>query len=475
LSKKKGRTLRIITILTVLVLILEALMWPATSSAGVFGAAGFSPDEERALGKKFLLMVESRLPLITDPDVVSYVEKLGRKILAQAGPQFFDYKFYVIRDEALNAFAAPSGLVFVHSGMLEAMDNESELAGILAHEVAHVVARHIARRIERTQKLSLITMVGVLAGVFLGGGGKAAEAVASGALAATSTLSLKYSREDEEEADRMAFKWVQGAGYDVRGMISTFKKIRRYSFLGSPTIPSYMTTHPALEERIGYLEDLILARPTPVVKGDTAELRRCQVRLSLAMKSPALLREKWEAELKKNPEDSYRYYGIALTYQAERQYGQANSYLDRAASLGISRSVLQGERGINAFAEGRLSEALVLLKQSVEDDPAVARFRLYLARTYKELGQVEEAMRSLERIEQDFPDYAEPYYHLGLIYGGRKEAGLAQYNLGMYYKLTGEHQSAVTHLKQALQDKTLSPGKRKDIQGILEDMKENLT
>ncbi|MDP2799467.1 MAG: hypothetical protein Q8O60_06250, partial [Deltaproteobacteria bacterium] len=96
--------MRIITILTVLVLILEALMWPATSSAGVFGAAGFSPDEERALGKKFLLMVESRLPLITDPDVVSYVEKLGRKIVAQAGPQFFDYKFYVIREEALNAF-----------------------------------------------------------------------------------------------------------------------------------------------------------------------------------------------------------------------------------------------------------------------------------------------------------------------------------------------------------------------------------
>jgi predicted Zn-dependent protease len=446
-------------------------MWPATSSAGVFGAAGFSPDEERALGKKFLLMVESRLPLITDPDVVSYVEKLGRKILAQAGPQFFDYKFYVIRDEALNAFAAPSGLVFVHSGMLEAMDNESELAGILAHEVAHVVARHIARRIERTQKLSLITMVGVLAGVFLGGG-KAAEAVASGALAATSTLSLKYSREDEEEADRMAFKWVQGAGYDVRGMISTFKKIRRYSFLGSPTIPSYMTTHPALEERIGYLEDLILARPTPVVKGDPAELRRCQVRLSLAMESPARLREKWEAELKKNPGDPYLYYGIALTYQAEKQYGQANSYLDQAASLGVSGFVLQGERGINAFAEGKLSEALVLLKQSVKDDSAVARFRLYLARTYKELGQVEEAVRSLERIEQDFPDYAEPYYHLGLIYGGRKEAGLAQYNLGMYYKLTGEHQSAVTHLKQALQDKALSPGKRKDIQGILEDMKD---
>ncbi|MEW6327097.1 MAG: M48 family metalloprotease [Thermodesulfobacteriota bacterium] len=468
--------MRIITIVTVVVLILESLMYgPPKADAGVFDAASFSPDEERALGKKFLLMVESRLPLISDPDVVSYVERVGRKILAQAGPQFFDYKFYVIRDEALNAFAAPSGLVFVHSGMLEAMDNESELAGILAHEVAHVVARHIARRIERMQKLSLITMAGVLAGVFLGGGGKAAEAVASGALATTSTLSLKYSREDEEEADRMAFKWVQGAGYDVRGMISTFKKIRRYRFLGSPTIPSYMTTHPALEERIGYLEDLILARPTPVVKEETAELRCCQVYLSLAMKSPAQLREKWEAELRKNPEDPYLYYGIALTYHAERQYGQANSYLDRAASLGVSRSLLQGERGINAFGEGRLSEALILLKQAVEDDPDVARFRLYLARTYKELGQVEEAVRSLERIKQDFPDYAEPYYHLGLIYGGRKETGLAQYNLGMYYKLTGEHRSAVTHLKQALQDKALSPGKRKEIQEILDDMKENLT
>ncbi len=464
--------MRAITILTLLTFVLGTVMCPCKSSAGVFHSASLSPDEERALGKKLLLMVQSQLPTISDPDVVSYVEKVGRKILAEAGPQLFDYKFYVIRDEALNAFAAPSGLVFIHSGMIEVMDDESELAGIVAHEIAHVVSRHIARRVERMQKLSLITLAGVLAGIFLGGSGKAAEAIVSGTMATTSTLSLRYSREDEEEADRMAFKWIKGAGYDVRGLIRTFKKIRRYRFLGSPTIPSYMTTHPALEERIGYLEDLILSNAIPAMKKDPAELRRCQIRLALAMKSPAGIREKWETDVQKNPEDPYLHYAIALSYQAEKRYAEANSYLDKAESLGAPKSALQGERGINALGEGKLSNALVLLKQAVEDDPNVARFQLYLAKTYMELGQIEEAVRRLEKIEQGFPDYAEPYYHLGLIYGERTQTGLAQYNLGMYYKLIGERQGAINHFKEALQNKDLSPGKRKEIEEILADMKD---
>lgn len=469
----KGRPFRVISILTLWVFILgSVVVWPCQSGASVFQASSLSPDEEKALGKKFLLMAQSQLAMVSDPDVVSYVERVGRRILAEAGPQLFDYKFYVIRDEALNAFAAPSGLLFIHSGMIEVMDDESELAGIMAHEIAHVVGRHIARRMERMQKLNLITLAGVLAGVFLGGSGKAAEAIASGALATTSTLSLQYSREDEEEADRVAFKWLQGAGYDVRGMLSTFRKIRRYRFLGSPTMPSYMSTHPALEERIGYLEDLILAHRIPAAGKDTADLRRCQVHLALAMKSPAQLRATWEAELAKNPKDPYLCYAIALTYQAEKQYGESDRYLDRAAALGAPGSLLQGERGINALGEGRLSEALALLKQAIEHDPQVARFQLYLARAYKERGQVEEAARRLESIKQGFPDYAEAYYHLGLIYGERKEAGLAEYNLGMYYKLTGDHQSAMNHLKRALQDGDLSPGKRREIEEILADMRE---
>lgn len=463
--------MRIIAVLTFLVLLLESLIYPLPSAASILGAASLSPEEERVLGKKFRLMVQSRLPMISDPDVVSYVEQVGRKILAQAGPQFFEYKFYVISDEALNAFAAPSGLLFVHSGMIEAMDSESELAGIMAHEIAHVVARHIARRMERMQRLSIITMAGALAGIFLGGG-KAGEAIATGALATSSTLSLKYSREDEEEADRMAFKWIEAAGYDVRGLISTFKKIRRHRFLGSPTVPSYMSTHPVLEERIGYLEDLILTHPAPVRRQDPASLRRCQIGLALAMKSPAELREKWGSERQKNSKDDpYLYYGLALTYQAEKRYAEANSYLDRAAALGVPDSLVQGERGVNAFFQGQLSEALTLLSQATEGDPHVARFQFYLARTYKELGRTEEAAVCLEKIEREFPDYAEPYYLLGLIYGAGRHQGLAQYNLGMYYKLIGEYQRAQNHLQQALENRDLSPARREEIQGILDELK----
>lgn len=461
---------RIASLIT-LISFVFVLVLPQPASAEGVCSLSFSPEDERVLGKKFLLMVQSQLPLITDPDIISYVEKLGNSILAQTGPQLFNYKFYVVKDEALNAFAAPSGLVFIHSGLLENIDDESELAGIIAHEIGHVTARHLARRMERMQKLGLLAMAGMLAGVFLGGGAKAGQAIASGALAASSTLALKYSQEDEEEADRMAFKWMQAAGYDVRGMVSMFKKIRRYRFLGSPTIPSYMSTHPALEERISYLEDLILSHPSPAVEKDAAALRRCQIQIALALKTPAKLREKWQAKLKKKP-DPYLYYAVALTHQAEKQYEMANKFLDKAASLGMSKSLLRGERGINALGSGKPAEAVPLLREAMEENPHAARYQLHLARAYRELGQIEEALSTFERIKESFPYYAESYYHLGLIHGERGETGPAEYHIGMYYYLTGDYQSAVKHLNQALSDGSLTPARRTEIKETLAAIRE---
>lgn len=436
-----------------------------------FGSS-FSPEDERVLGRKFLRMVQAQLPLVTDPDVGGYVERVAKTILAQAGPQLFNYRYYVIRDDALNAFAAPSGLLFVHTGMVEAVNSESELAGVIAHEIGHVVQRHIARRAERMQKLSLITLAGVLAGIFLGGGGKSTEAITTGALATTGSLSLKYSRDDEEEADRIAFKWVQSAGYDARGMADVFRKIRRYRFLGSSTVPSYLTTHPDLEERIGYLEDLVLSHPASVTRNNNSGLRQCQIRISLALKSPTELRDKWLADLRNNPEDPYLFYAVALTFQAEKQFAKSDDYLSKAAKSGLPSALVKGEKGINALGLGKQQTALDYLKEANKEDPGTARYQLYLARAFKDTGNIEEAVKTLEKMKDLYPDYNEIYYNLSEIYGTQKKTAVAQYNLGMYYLLTGDHLSGVKHLRQALNHPDLSPGKRKEIQEILSDFKD---
>jgi len=211
-----------------------------------------SVEEEREMRDKLLRMVESQVPLIKDPEIVGYVSSAGQKVLDQVDGKFFDYEFFVIQDDGLNAFAMPGGLVFVHTGLLEVIDTENELLCVLAHETGHVQGRHIARRMERMQRINIATAAIAIAGLFLGQGQTgSALLVTSGAL--NESIALKYSREDEEEADRRACHWVCKAGYDPRGLITVLQKMQKYRWLGTSTIPSYLSTHPVYSERMTYL------------------------------------------------------------------------------------------------------------------------------------------------------------------------------------------------------------------------------
>ena len=156
-------------------------------------------QEERELGDKFLAEVKKRWPLIQEVSVNAYVNAIGKRILQGVGPQPFDYQFFVLNSPDINAFAVPGGKVFVNSGLILTVENEDELAGVIAHEIGHVTARHISKRSEKAAPFSLATLGALLLGIFLGG--KAAGALATTTIAATETVMLKYSRDDEEEAD----------------------------------------------------------------------------------------------------------------------------------------------------------------------------------------------------------------------------------------------------------------------------------
>jgi predicted Zn-dependent protease len=123
--------------------------------------------------------------------------QLGAKTLAVAGSQFFDYHFFVISNKELNAFAAPSGLIFFHSGLIETLESEEELVGVVAHEIGHVVSRHLADRISKNTKVSAAAMLGVLVGIAIGAG-PLSEAIITGSAAAAHSAALSFSRLDEE-------------------------------------------------------------------------------------------------------------------------------------------------------------------------------------------------------------------------------------------------------------------------------------
>ena len=148
---------------------------------------GLTVKEEEEMARSFLNVIYRHFEIIEDPAVVNYVNKVGKRIVAGLEEPLFNYRFFVIHTHTYNAFAIPAGYIFINSGLLMAMDNEEELAGILGHEIAHVNARHISQRIEMSKKTSWVGMAGMAAGVLMGLAGAdagAAQAVTQGSQAA---------------------------------------------------------------------------------------------------------------------------------------------------------------------------------------------------------------------------------------------------------------------------------------------------
>ena len=144
------------------------LIGPAPVRAALFKEFGLA--DEMKVGREFEALVKSSMPLVEDPEVKLYVQSVVDRIVATLPPQPYKFQTNVMLHSSLNAFAVPGGFVFVHTGLLQNLKHESELAGVLSHEIAHVTQRHIAHRIERGSVISLASIAGMLLGAFAGGG-----------------------------------------------------------------------------------------------------------------------------------------------------------------------------------------------------------------------------------------------------------------------------------------------------------------
>ena len=296
-----------------IVLLFFFLAGLADSVVGV-AEASLSLDDEKKLGREFYEKLEKANVISQNERANSYLSRLGELILAHSDKAPFDFKFSIIRSSAINAFATPGGYVYVNQGLITLVENEGELAGVLAHEIAHVNGRHIAEIVDRSQKIGLSALAAILAGAFLGGGGDLTAAVTGFTMATATTLSLKYSREQEEAADRMGMSYLVEAGYSGSAMLDFLKIMRRYEFY-SNAIPSYFLTHPGTDERTRYIDALL---HTTYTKSGTesivGNLGRIQTLLLLDGKtSEAANLQHFQKILNDDPGNVDALYGMAVT------------------------------------------------------------------------------------------------------------------------------------------------------------------
>ncbi|MGD9300026.1 MAG: M48 family metalloprotease [Desulfobacterales bacterium] len=430
--------------------------------------------EEEEMSRQMMAMIYKYYNVIDDPVIVPYVNKIGQRILATLPKQPFTYHFHVIDDDVYNAFATPAGHIFVYTGLLNAMEEEEELAGIMGHEIAHVYCRHISQKIERSKKISMATLAGMAAGVLmgLGGAGEAASAVTMGSVAAGQSAELAYSRENEMQADQFGVEFLTKANYSASGLLEILKKIRGKTWFGSNQIPTYLMTHPAVEDRIAFISSWLESynqSSKPILPVKSEEFSRVHTRSLTRYGNEQIVLNDLESEVKSNPKDPlahYRY-GLILARVGKRQ--EAIAQMRMALTKRAFDPYILKDLGWIYYLDGQYQQALKTLESACAMIPEDPECQFYIGRTQMELGNLAAASDRLLKLTLQYPQFTQAYYFLGQSLGQQEQLGDAHYYLGVFYLRNRDFKNAMIQLKQALKH-SKDDEKRKQIQDWLSKM-----
>ncbi len=241
-----------------------------------------SVEEEKQLGTEAQRQVRDQFDMVRDRVVVNYVRDLGAKLVDAADPTPFRFRFYVVEDEAINAFALPGGAIYVHTGTIMKAKDVSELAGVVAHEIGHVTARHVAELYPKQRAASLgVNFISILVAILTGNPYITNAAGLGGQVAAQSYLAT-FTQDAELEADMLAVESLIRAGYDPHGMVTFFETLKREADHGL-ALPQFLSSHPATDERIATVRAAIRAREPlpPLRRDDGGKLEIIQRRIDL--------------------------------------------------------------------------------------------------------------------------------------------------------------------------------------------------
>jgi len=450
--------------------------WIFLVTSSVSSALAFSIGEEREVGEKLLYSVRSSFTLIDDPDITDYVTRLGDTVLQVAGIQYFNYHFFVIDNKEFNAFAAPSGLIFFHSGLISAMSSEDELVSVMAHEIGHIVKRHLASRVEKGTYAGIASLGLAVAAIAFGGA--AAPALVTGALATGQSINLHFSRENEEEADLLAYEWMKKMHRDTQGqasMLSTMRRIARYR---SDKLPQYLLTHPNPEARLDYIESLIDidkgSYSVHEAQSDNFNFFRFKYRVMSQVTDNEQFRA-YLASVVSNPqatdfEKIMAKYGLSQVARIGNDYDRARQLLDEVIARFPNKNQLLVDRGVLELDAGQFLKAEQSLKEALRADNSDMYATFNLAKLLTKQQRINEAEQYFSTVKYELPDYSKVYFELGKIAAEKNEQSTSSFYLAKYYLYEGKLPLAEHNLRSVLRQKDLP----KEIKQDAEDMKKQI-
>jgi predicted Zn-dependent protease len=331
--------------------------------------------QEAQIGRRVVAQLRNAGAIMEDPQVTEYIQTIGAQLAGHAndGDQSFD--FFMVDDDAINAFALPGGFIGVNVGLILASETESEVAGVLAHEVAHVTQRHIARSLYDSQRSNIISMASMLAAILLAmasdSRGDAMAGVLTAGQAAAIQRQINFTRSNELEADRIGIGTLSSAGFDPSGMATFFEKLARR--FGSQSAPAFLLTHPTSPERIADARIRIRQLPPAVNVENSVSYETVRARLEV-LRAPQndVALNIFQTRVESGSDNVGDLYGLALSLSkagldddAQRYYSDLiNAYPGIVAfRIGEAESLLQN-RQITAALQ-RYADAMEISPRNV--------------------------------------------------------------------------------------------------------------
>ncbi len=441
----------------------------------VVSASALSIKKEREVGERLLFEVRKAFPLLDDPDLVQYINALGQQVLDVAGPQYFQYRYYLIDRPEFNAFAAPSGMIFFFSGLILKMSSEDELVAVLAHETAHVVKRHIAAGARTGAYTNAAAMGLAILGATIGG--SAGPALMTSALAAGQSVNLHYSREHEQEADLCAYEWMRKMGRDPVAELNMLKVMRRIARYRSQKLPQYLLTHPNPEARMAVIESFLDrdGAAEDSAGTDNFAFLRFKYRILAKVKDTALVRAYLQGLLMRTDTSKQQRamaeFGLSQLAREEKDYATALSLIRKVRTVFPGKNVLAVDQGIIEADSGDTGQALKTLSVAVAEDGRNLYGCFALGKLLQRLGRYDDAEEYFARVQLYMPEYPQLFFEWGQLENARGNKALSMFYLAKFNLYEGKLKLAAEQLRQSMQEKKLPPEKKREAEELLAQIK----
>lgn len=412
-----------------------------------------SPVQERVLGQKWLRLYRSQVPTSSDPLIIDYLEQLLARLANHSQLEDQRLELVLVQNNTLNAFAVPGGIIGVHTGLLSYAQTENQLAAVLSHELAHLSQRHYARQLEQQKNMSIPLYAGLLASlVLLATSGSNSDAGLA-AMATTQGLAidsqLRFSRQNEQEADRIGMQTMIQAGLDPYAASDMFEQMLRGVRYGRRP-PEFLLTHPVTENRIADARNRAMQYPKKKYE-DSLEFQLMRARIRVrSEETPQLAVKRLKGEVEGDSEfpDASRY-GLTLAYMDAQQFAEARASLKPLLEKDPQRLTYLVMANDIEVAAQNYKPALESLRKLREENPNSHPLIVRHAEALMKSGDYKGSAEILERYsrQRSSDDYV--WYLLAEVYG------LAGNILGVhearaeYFILNGTYDRALIQLRNA--------------------------